>query len=198
MGFILTTICALIPTFTTLAQTTEDAKPPAKKLSLSEQILRPLAKVVIIDEAFEDATAANVIVAIDLTHQLMTVTVNNQTALTSPVTTGRRASPTKLETYTIKSRDPAPKSVGYGYFVNKEGSILVKGVYQSLDPPPYGTFFVEARQTHALILDPDAPRILSGHVRGTPCTNGDIIVPENVALKLFKKIPDGAKVKITR
>lgn len=170
----------------------------AQKVTLAEQVLRPLAKVIIIEDVFEESKATNTEIHVDLTHQMMTVTVAGQMAITCPVSTGRRTSPTRPDAHTVQARDPNPVTPGYGHFVDKQGRVLVRGVYQSLDPPPVGAIFVEARTGSALLLGESAPRIIGGHVRSTPCSAGDIIVPEKVALILFRRIANGTKVKVTR
>jgi len=177
----------------------EKKEPPVNRsLSFTEKVLRPLAKEVIIEDVFEGGKAKNMVVQVDLTHQMLTVTVSGQVAITCPVTTGRRTQPTRPDTHTVSGRVAKLEPSGYGHFVDRQGRIMVRGVYQRLDSPPAGLMFVETRQSYALNLGKDAPRILAGHVRSTACTNGDIIVSEKVALTLFKKVPDGTKVLVTR
>ncbi len=166
--------------------------------TLAARVLSPLPEPVVILEDFNAADAQHTVIEIYLEEQRLTVRVGDKLAVDSPATTGRRAAPTPEGEFLVKGRVEKMEGEDYGDFTDKAGQILIKGVFSKLDSPPRGSRFSPVPQKYALDVDGGKIRILAGHVRSTPSTDGTIIVPEPVAWALYEKIPDGAKVRVLK
>jgi hypothetical protein len=169
-----------------------------KSRTLAERVLAPPPEPIVILEDFNGADAGNTVVEIHLDAQRLTVRVGGKLAVESPATTGRKATPSPEGEFIVKGRTEEIEDDNYGNFIDKASQILVAGVFRKLDAAPRGSHFSPVPRKYALDVDGGKIRILAGHVRSTPCTEGSIIVPEAVAWALYEKIPEGAKVRVLK
>jgi len=166
--------------------------------TLADRLLAPLPRPIVILEDFTGATAENVSIEINLLEQRLTVRVGEKLAVNTPITTGRKATPTPEGEFVIKGRAETVEDDDYGNFTDKDDRILIAGVFRQLDAPPRGSRFAPVARKYALDVEGGKFRILAGHVRTTPSTEGTIVIPEAVAWALYEKIPDGAKVHVLK
>jgi len=171
---------------------------PERAATLAERVLAPTPEPVVVLEDFVGAEAGNTVIEVILAEQRLTVRVGGKRVVESPATTGRKAIPTPEGEFTVQGRAETVEDEDYGNFSDKSGLVLVAGVFRKLDSPPRGSRFTAVTRKFALEIEGGKTRIVAGHVRATPSTDGTIVVPEAVAWALFEKIPDGAKVRVLK
>lgn len=175
---------------------------PTKENRASLESLKPNAPAKIFSSVLEKATSENISVLITLGKQRAFLKVNDEIAIDSPVSTGKRAGMTPPGNYIVVQKNSDHRSNLYGNFIDAQGRTVKSGVSSRRDVPPPGAFFVGAPMKWFMRLGKDpmdysAMGMHAGDLPGYPASHGCIRLPAQIARTIFLKAPVGMPVSIT-
>lgn len=120
-------------------------------------------------------------------------------AIDFPVSSGRRAFPTKPGTYTVLEKKLKHSSNLYGKYVEKEtGKVINSDVDTSTDPQPENTNYVGSPMPNFLRLSNHGLGMHIGIVPGYPASHGCVRVPRKIMPKVYDLVPRGTTVTIIK
>ena len=147
----------------------------------------------VIPRVLEKATTDNISIYISLGKQRAYLSVGDEIAVDSPISSGKRAGMTPAGDYKIIEKDSDHRSSVYGDFVSsRTGRVVRAGVSTRIDSAPSGTVYRGAPMRWFMRLTNDGVGMHTGILPGYPASHGCIRLPEEIA-KLFY-----AKVKLAR
>ena len=120
-------------------------------------------------------------------------------AIDFPVSSGRRAFPTKPGTYTVLEKKLKHSSNLYGKYVEKEtGKVIDSDVDTSTDPQPENANYVGSPMPNFLRLSNHGLGMHIGIVPGYPASHGCVRVPRKIMPKVYDLVPRGTTVTIIK
>jgi lipoprotein-anchoring transpeptidase ErfK/SrfK len=150
-----------------------------------------------IDETvLRKADRAPVSILISLSRQRIYLLVGGETAIDSPISSGRRSGWTPKGEFTILEKDPDHVSNLYGDFVDGNGHAVRSGVSRSVLPPP-GTRFRGAPMRFFMRLTPEGVGLHAGVLPGYPASHGCIRLPREIAELIYGKAGISTPVTVT-
>jgi lipoprotein-anchoring transpeptidase ErfK/SrfK len=175
---------------------------PTKDSQSSQKVHKPNAPAIIFAPILEKATDENLSVVIMLGKQRAYLKVDNEIAIDSPVSTGKRQGMTPPGNYIVVQKNSDHRSNLYGSFIDAEGRTVRSGVSARRDVAPPGTSFVGAPMKWFMRLGKDpmdysAMGMHAGDLPGYPASHGCIRLPAQIARAIFLKAPLGMPVCIT-
>lgn len=136
------------------------------------------------------------IVYIFLQEQELVLTLGGETALVSPVSTGRKRGWTPVGEFSVIGKSANHRSSAYGKHVSKSGKVVRSSVdSRKINPPPGGRF-VGSPMPNFLRMTNNGIGIHAGELPGYPASHGCIRVPKDVSKILFQKCEIGTKVVV--
>jgi len=162
------------------------------KASISKQ-----EKPRVIPRVLQRATPENVSISISLGKQRAYLLVNDEVAVDTPVSTGKRAGMTPKGEFTILQKNKDHRSSIYGEFVDRRGRTVRSGVSTKIDSAPGGTKFRGAPMKYFQRMTWDGIGLHVGNLPGYPASHGCIRLPEETALLFFEHTKLGTKVVVT-
>jgi len=175
---------------------------PTKDSQSGKKVHMPNAPAVIFAPVLEKAMGENLSVVIMLGKQRAYLKVDNEIAIDSPVSTGKRVGMTPPGNYIVVQKNKDHRSTLYGSFIDAEGRTVRSGVSARRDLAPPGTSFVGAPMKWFMRLGKDpmdysAMGMHAGDLPGYPASHGCIRLPAQIARTIFLKAPVGMPVCIT-
>ena len=120
-------------------------------------------------------------------------------AIDFPISSGRRAFPTKPGSYAIIDKKRQHSSNLYGKYVEKEtGKVLNSDVDTTADPMPENATYVGASMPYFLRLTNTGLGLHVGVVPGYPASHGCVRVPRKIMPRIFELVPKGTPVEIVK
>lgn len=120
-------------------------------------------------------------------------------AIDFPVSSGRRAFPTKPGSYTILEKKLSHSSNLYGKYVEKEtGKVIESDVDTSIDPMPENANYVGSPMPNFLRLTNHGLGMHIGIVPGYPASHGCVRVPRKIMPKVYGLVQRGTPVTIIK
>ncbi len=153
----------------------------------------PVISVRLLDQVSPD----NAHVLVSLSRQRAYLMLNEETALDTPISSGKAARPTPPGKFTILEKDPNHHSNIYGNFVDSRGRIIRAGVSARIDSAPAGTHFEGAPMRWFMRLTPEGVGMHVGILPGYAASHGCVRLPEDMALKIYDKVKVGTPVEVT-
>jgi len=126
--------------------------------------------------------------------QELILDIDGETAVISPVSTGRKKGWTPVGEYSIIGKSANHRSNTYGKHVSKSGKVVRSSVDSRKSTPPQGGRFVGSPMPNFLRMTNNGIGIHAGVLPGYPASHGCIRVPKEVSKVLFEKCPIGTKV----
>lgn len=146
----------------------------------------------LMDRATPDSTR----VVISLSKQRAYLLLGEEVVIDTPVSTGKRSSPTPRGTFRISQKDADHYSNLYGNFVDRSGRVVRAGVSSRIDSAPSGTFFRGAPMRYFCRLTDGGVGFHVGNLPGYPASHGCIRLPENIAPLIYSKVRIGTSVRV--
>jgi len=131
-----------------------------------------------------------------LSRRRLLVKAGEETAIDSPLSSGKRARPTPTGTFPILQKDPDHRSNVYGNFVDLHGRIVRGGVSALIDSAPSGSHFEGAPMTWFMRLTWEGVGMHVGILPGYAASHGCIRLPSEVAQDLYAKVNVGTVVRV--
>jgi len=143
------------------------------------------------------ATPSNVSVFISLGKQRAYLYVDEEVAIDTPVSTGKRAGMTPKGTFKVLEKDHDHRSSIYGNFVHRRtGQIVRRGVSTKIDSAPSGTIFRGAPMNWFMRMDWQGVGMHTGHLPGYPASHGCVRMPDEIAKMIYERVKLGTPVVV--
>ena len=178
------------------AQTTVPKKQKPAAVSIQKQ-----AQARSVPRVLDRATQDNTRVLISLGAQRAYLLVDEEIAIDTPISSGKRAGMTRKGSFFIVQKSRDHRSNIYGNFVNRSGQIIRGGVSTRIDSAPSGTVFKGAPMKYFMRLgttlnDHSAVGIHVGQLPGYPASHGCIRLPEEIASAIYERVKRGTSVVV--
>ncbi len=170
-------------------------RPVQKKAS---ELINKQAPPRIFERVLEKSTPENSSIVISLGKQRAYFLVNGETAIDTPISSGKRAGMTPKGTYKISEKDADHRSSVYGDFVSQRtGKVVRAGVSTKIDSAPSGTVYRGAPMRWFMRLTNDGVGMHTGILPGYPASHGCVRLPEEIAKLFYSKVVIGTPVTVT-
>jgi len=166
------------------------------KVTAPSQLVGGQAPAVINKAAYDKLTPENISIVVSLSRQRLLVKAGDETAIDSPVSSGKKARPTPTGTFPILQKDPDHHSNVYGNFVDSHGRVVRGGVSALIDSAPSGSHFEGAPMTWFMRLTWEGVGMHVGILPGYAASHGCIRLPSQVAHDLYAKVNVGTVVRV--
>jgi lipoprotein-anchoring transpeptidase ErfK/SrfK len=166
------------------------------KVTAPSQLVGGQAPAVINKAAYDKLTPENISIVVSISRQRLLVRAGDETAIDSPVSSGKKARPTPTGTFPILQKDPDHHSNVYGNFVDSRGRVVRGGISALIDSAPSGTHFEGAPMTWFMRLTWEGVGMHIGVLPGYPASHGCIRLPSQVAHDLYAKVSVGTVVRV--
>ena len=166
------------------------------KVTAPSQLVGGQAPAVINKAAYDKLTPENISIVVSISRQRLLVKAGDETAIDSPVSSGKKARPTPNGTFPILQKDPDHHSNVYGNFVDSRGRVVRGGISALIDSAPSGSHFEGAPMTWFMRLTWEGVGMHVGILPGYAASHGCIRLPSQVAHDLYAKVNVGTVVKV--
>ncbi len=168
----------------------------SRKLKPASQSLSRQAPAKI-DKSLESAiNPGNSHVRVSLSKQRAFLMVGEEIYIDTPVSTGKRATPTPAGSFTVLEKDADHRSSIYGDFVDFKGRVVRSGVSLKVDSAPSGTRYRGAPMMWFMRLTHYGVGMHIGILPGYPASHGCIRLPADIAKLIYDKVRIGTRVVV--
>ena len=136
-------------------------------------------------------------VLVSLSKQRAYLMLEGETAIDSPISSGKSAGMTPIGSFHVQEKDADHKSNLYGNFVDQVGRVVRSGVSVRIDSAPSGTHFEGAPMKWFMRVD-EGVGMHIGILPGYPASHGCIRLPAEIAPMFYEKCKVGTPVEIVR
>jgi len=180
------------------AQSREIPNPKPKKVQKKAgELISKQAPPKVIPRVLERATPDNVSVYVSLEKQRAYLTVGEETAIDSPISSGKRAGMTPKGNFTILEKSADHRSSIYGDFVSrKTGAVVRSGVSTKIDSAPSGTIYRGVSMKWFMRMSWQGVGMHTGKLPGYPASHGCIRLPEDIAKMFYERVKLGTSVVV--
>lgn len=170
---------------------------PKKAQKKAGDLISKQAPPKVIPRVLERATPDNVSVYVSLEKQRAYLTVGEETAIDSPISSGKRAGMTPKGSFTILEKSADHRSSIYGDFVSrKTGAVVRSGVSTKIDSAPSGTVYRGAPMKWFMRMSWEGVGMHTGKLPGYPASHGCIRLPEDIAKMFYERVKLGTPVLV--
>jgi lipoprotein-anchoring transpeptidase ErfK/SrfK len=166
------------------------------KITAPSQLVTGQAPAVINKAVYDKLAPDNISIVVSISRQRLLVKAGEETAIDSPVSSGKKARPTPTGTFPILQKDPDHRSNVYGNFVDSHGRVVRGGISALIDSAPSGTHFEGAPMTWFMRLTWEGVGMHVGILPGYAASHGCIRLPSEVAHDLYAKVNVGTVVRV--
>lgn len=168
----------------------ENPSKPASELIQKQEPAQVTARLM------NEITPENARLLISLSKQRAYLMLQEQTAIDTPVSTGKRSGMTPVGKFTITEKNKEHQSNIYGDFVDARGRKVRTGVSVKIDSAPSGTRFVGTPMRFFMRLTNTGIGLHVGALPGYPASHGCIRLPADIAPLIFEKVKVGTPVEV--
>lgn len=170
---------------------------PKSQQKKASELIKKQDPPKVIPRVLEKATPDNVSIYISLSKQRAYLSVGDEIAADSPISSGKRAGMTPAGDYKIIEKDSDHRSSVYGDFVSsRTGRVVRSGVSTRIDSAPSGTVYRGAPMKWFMRLTNDGVGMHAGILPGYPASHGCIRLPEEIAKLFYAKVKLGTPVSV--
>ena len=171
--------------------------PPKKQQKRAAELIRRQEPPKVIPRVLERATPDNVSIYISLGKQRAYFRVDDEIAVDTPISSGKRAGMTPAGDFAITEKDADHRSNLYGDFVNpRTGRVVRAGVSTRIDSAPSGTVYRGAPMRWFMRLTAGGLGMHTGILPGYPASHGCVRLPDEVARLFYDRVKIGTPVTI--
>ena len=150
----------------------------------------------VVPEIYLKSTPENTRLVVNLATQRIVMLVGGEMCIDSPISSGKRGTPTLPGTFTVLEKIKKHESATYGSFVDKIGRTVRSGVSMKLDAAPAGTRYVATPMPFFCRFTETGFGIHGGALPGYPAAHGSIRVPDDVARFIYERVRVGTPIEI--
>jgi lipoprotein-anchoring transpeptidase ErfK/SrfK len=144
----------------------------------------------------EAINQGNSYVVVSLSKQRLYLMMGNEIYIDSPISSGKRSSPTPRGNFTITQKHIDHRSSIYGSFVDRKGRVVRSGISSRVDSAPSGTRYLGAPMKYFCRLTSSGVGFHVGVLPGYPASHGCIRLPEDIAPLVYEKVKLGTRVRV--
>ena len=193
----LAVVAALSLGFTSTSFAQQSAATPKPKQRKASELIKKQEPPRIAQRVLDRATPENVSIRISLGAQRAYLLVDEEVAVDSPISSGKRAGMTPKGSYKISEKDADHRSSVYGDFISaRTGKVVRAGVSTKIDSAPSGTIYRGAPMNWFMRLTNDGVGMHTGFLPGYPASHGCIRMPEEIAKLFYSKVKLGTPVTV--
>jgi lipoprotein-anchoring transpeptidase ErfK/SrfK len=144
----------------------------------------------------ERATPDNTSVIVSLSKQRLYLMCENEIAIDSPISSGRKGHTTPTGSFHVREKDLAHMSNIYGNFVDRSGRVVRSGVSALIDSAPSGTHFEGAPMRFFMRLNDEGVGMHIGILPGYAASHGCVRLPAEIAPLIYGKVRVGTPVQV--
>ena len=172
---------------------TPTATQPMKKAS---DLISKQAPIATNNAILQKVTPDNAHVIVSLTKQRAYLMVEEEIAIDSPISSGKRGRPTPTGSFSVMEKDKDHRSNIYGDYVDSKGRVVRGGISSQIDSAPSGTHYVGASMKWFMRLTSGGVGMHVGILPGYPASHGCIRMPEPAAAAFYSKVKVGTPVRV--
>lgn len=144
----------------------------------------------------QKVTPENAHVIVSLTKQRAYLMVEEEIAIDSPISSGKRGHTSPNGSFTVLEKDKDHHSSLYGDYKDTSGRTVRGGVSARIDSAPSGTHFVGASMKWFMRLTGEGVGMHVGILPGYPASHGCIRMPEPAAAQFYSHVKVGTPVRV--
>lgn len=168
----------------------------APQLAAPSQLIAVQEPPKVVPRVLEKATPENTRITVSLSRQRAFLLVDDEVAIDTPVSTGKRRGLTPTGTFAITAKVVTYETSLHGEFTDREGRVLRSGVSTRIDSAPSGSTFRQVPVKYCLQLGPEGLLIHAGHLPGYPAADTAVRLPADIAPLIYQRVRTGTPVKI--
>lgn len=150
----------------------------------------------VVPRVLDLATPENTKLTVSLGRQRACLIVGNETAIDTPVSTGKRRARTPTGAFQITEKSTSRTSNQHGDFIDANGRAVRTGVSTRTDAAPSGTTFRPVALQYYMALGPDGLALHAGRLPGYPSSDVSVRLPADIAPLIFQRVKVGTPVVI--
>jgi lipoprotein-anchoring transpeptidase ErfK/SrfK len=170
---------------------------PKKQQRKASELIKKQDPPKVIPRVLERATPDNISIYISLSKQRAYFRVDEEIAVDSPISSGKRAGMTPTGDFKILEKDADHRSSVYGDFVNpRTGRVVRAGVSTKIDSAPSGTVYRGSPMRWFMRMTNDGVGMHTGILPGYPASHGCVRLPEEIARLFYDRVKIGTPVTV--
>jgi lipoprotein-anchoring transpeptidase ErfK/SrfK len=170
---------------------------PKKQQRKASELIKKQDPPKVIPRVLERATPDNISIYISLSKQRAYFRVDEEIAVDSPISSGKRAGMTPAGDFKILEKDADHRSSVYGDFVNpRTGRVVRAGVSTKIDSAPSGTVYRGSPMRWFMRITNDGVGMHTGILPGYPASHGCVRLPEEIARLFYDRVKVGTPVTV--
>ena len=150
----------------------------------------------VVPRVLDRATPDNTRVVVSLGRQRAYLYVDEEVAIDTPVSTGKRRGQTPTGNFTVLEKATEQSSNLHGDFVDRDGNAVRHGASTRIDAAPSGTTFRPVPVRYFLRLDDAGLALHAGRLPGYPSADRAVRLPVDIAPLIFQRVKQDTPVKI--
>ncbi len=150
----------------------------------------------VVPRVLDRATPENTRVVVSLGRQRAYLYVDEEVAIDTPVSTGKRRGQTPTGEFTVLEKATEQSSNLHGDFVDRDGHAVRHGASTRIDAAPSATTFRPVPVRYFLRLDDAGLALHAGRLPGYPSADRAVRLPADIAPLVFQRVKQGTPVKI--
>ena len=170
------------------------AKPPVMRKA--DQLISKQDPPKVVPRVYEKLTPETSRVLVSISKQRAYLMLNEETAIDTPVSTGKAAGMTPIGKFSVMEKDPDHHSNIFGDFVDAKGRIVRGGVSMKIDSAPSGTHYIGAPMKWFMRLTDGGVGMHIGLLPGYPASHGCVRRPAEIAPLIYQNVKIGTPVEI--
>jgi lipoprotein-anchoring transpeptidase ErfK/SrfK len=171
--------------------------PPKKQQKRAAELIKRQEPPKVIPRVLERAMPENISIYISLGKQRAYFRVDDEIAVDTPISSGKRAGMTPAGSFAIMEKDADHRSNLYGDFANpRTGRVVRAGVSTRIDSAPSGTVYRGAPMRWFMRLSAGGLGMHTGILPGYPASHGCVRLPEEIAKLFYDRVKIGTPVTI--
>jgi lipoprotein-anchoring transpeptidase ErfK/SrfK len=170
--------------------------PKESGMRKASELIKKQQPPFIFQDVLARTTPENSHVVVSLTFQRMWLMADDETAIDSPISSGKRAGMTPTGEFAVRQKDPNHRSNVYGDFVDGNGRVVRAGVSMKIDAAPSGTHFIGAPMKWFCRITDEGVGMHIGILPGYAASHGCVRLPAEIAPMIYAKVKVGTPVEI--
>jgi len=150
----------------------------------------------VVPRVLDRAKMENTRVEISLGRQRAYLLVEDEVAIDTPVSTGKRRGQTPVGQFLIENKRTAQSSPLHGDFVDALGRVVRAGVSTRIDAAPSGTTFKVVPMAYFMQLNHEGLSLQAGRLPGYPAADTAVRLPVDIAPLIYQLVRPGTSVMI--
>ena len=160
------------------------------------EILFPQEPPKVVPRLLDGADPGQASVHISLGKQRAYLSIGNEVAIDTPVSTGKPRAQTPKGDFVVEEKKSSYSSRFFGEYIDASGRPVRSAVSTRTDAAPSGTTFRAAQVQYYMRLDNSGLALHAGPLPGYPAADVAVWLPADIAPLFFQRVKVGTPVKI--